>query len=213
MNLRIIFILLISLAVISASSAEIAPTYTEITAPFELNRGYKLNLLLPDINETLSGATFQLIHDGDVVDEKTFYPTTANFSLYDNRSLIITGNFEKSFRSRYVFATYIPSLVQYDKVTGETILSKDNFVLTARYASSPTSIPTITGTPVITPSLTPTATLTTTSALTMTPQLKTAVKEVKEPLNGFEGFEDKPSWFESTMRSILRWFNQYFNLN
>ncbi len=37
-------------------------------------------------------------------------------------------------------------------------------------------------------------------------QLKPEVKEVKEPLNGFEGFQKKPSWLESTIHSILGWF-------
>lgn len=70
-------------------------------------------------------------------------------------------------------------------------------------------------TPTITSTPTPRQTMATVTQVpsptpTTTSQPKTVVKEINEPLNGFEGFKDKPSWLESILRSILDLFKSIF---
>lgn len=60
----------------------------------------------------------------------------------------------------------------------------------------------------------PNITLNPTAIISQTPNtdllLKNEVKEVEEPLNKIEGFENKSSWLESTIRSIHGWFKSIF---
>lgn len=139
------------------------PTPTQIITPYELKQGYKLNLLP---YEKIHEITLQLIHDGNVVDKKTF-DSGQNFNFYDGSSLIVKGKVETVFHDINILAVFISDLVQYDKVTGEKILSEDYFSLIAR-SSSPTPASTITDTPVITPSMTPTPTATPVATVTET---------------------------------------------
>ncbi len=130
---KIFVIVAISLLFVMASSAvamakqEEIPNTVKPTDTFKLKQGYCLQVTA--INITADKAWMQLTcANGDVVDNCVVYAGEC-FNLYDDGALIVETEQVTIFCGLIYNLVAIDDLVQYNKNTGNPILTMDNVVL------------------------------------------------------------------------------------
>lgn len=148
----------------------------------ELAQGYRLLLGDPDYeNGQVKRITLKLLREGRFVSEQTLTVGNRgnNLNLYDSGTLIVKARYDAFLIETLTptlsqYTVKLADLVQYDKVTGNVIFTKDTFVLNLQFAVAiftPTS--TMTPTPTATSTLFPPPTPINTAASTPTPAATT----------------------------------------
>lgn len=125
-------LLLMAIAVLFAvvSPAGAVNTDTKQTDTLKLEQGYNLRLVSTDVISSPRTAVLQLNQGGD---EKTVV-SGDEFSLYDGQShLIVTAKLDAVFVGATGTLVQIKNLIQYDKDTGEVILTMDRVILFIPY--------------------------------------------------------------------------------
>lgn len=130
----------------STRTATSTPTPTPGQDMYDLKNGYRLKLAkvegmnelrAPDGTWTVSRGTnvrivLQLLREGKVVNEQTVSEGAA-FSIYDEEKIIAKGNFRTLFLGVASYAVKLENLAQYDKGSGEVILTSDVVTLLKPY--------------------------------------------------------------------------------
>lgn len=113
-----------SSAIVMAKQEEIEQK--DITDTFKLKQGYRLHLAAIDVdgNKTWMELTRA---NGDVVDDHVF-ESGDYFSLYDDETLIVEARKLTVFKGLYVRLVVMYDLVQYNKNTGNPILTMDKVI-------------------------------------------------------------------------------------
>ncbi len=123
---KIVVMLAIAVLLVVVSPAGAANTDTKLTDTLNLEQGYKLHLVSTDVNSSPRTAVLQLNHAGD---EKVV-ASGDEFSLYDGQAhLIVTAKLDAVFVGATGTLVQIKNLIQYDKNTGEIILTMDRVIL------------------------------------------------------------------------------------
>jgi len=123
---KIVVMMAIAVLLAVVSPAGAANTDTKLTDTLNLEQGYKLHLVSTDVNSSPRTAVLQLNHAGD----EKLVASGDEFSLYDGQGhLIVTAKLDSVFAGATGTLVQIKNLVQYDKNTGEIILTMDRVIL------------------------------------------------------------------------------------
>ncbi|MDO9517617.1 MAG: S-layer protein domain-containing protein [Methanosarcinaceae archaeon] len=129
---KILVIIAVALLFVVASSAGAMAKQEEIkqekiTDTFNLKQGYRLHFA--EINVAGTKVWMQLTRvNGDVVDDHVFQ-SGEYFSMYDDETLIVEATELNIFQGNLVNLVVIDDLVQYNKNTGNPMLTMDRVVL------------------------------------------------------------------------------------
>lgn len=159
----------------------VVPTPTSLPSSDELLGGYKLWLGSTDWESIqVKRIILQLKRDGIIVGEQKL-AVGNDLNLYDGGTLIVKAKFDAFLITTITptlsqYTIKLTDLVQYDKVTGNVIFTKDTFVLifpfpvaVATPAPTSTPTPTPTATSTVYPPPTPASTSTPSPTSTPTP--------------------------------------------
>jgi hypothetical protein len=127
---KILAIIAVALLFVIASSAVVMAKQEEIeqddiTDTFKLKQGYRL---YAEINVEATKTWIQLIRaNGDVIDDHVF-ENGEYFSLYDDETLIVEARKLTIFKGLFDSLVVMDDLVQYNKNTGNPILTMDKVI-------------------------------------------------------------------------------------
>jgi len=125
---KILVIVAIALLFVVASSAGAMAKQEELTDTFKLKQGYRL---IAEINIEDTETWIQLTRaNGDVVDDHVFQ-SGEYFSMYDDGTLIVEARKLTVFEGILGNIVVLKDFVQYNKNTGNPILTMDNVILGA----------------------------------------------------------------------------------
>lgn len=123
---KILLLLAIAVLLVVVSPAGAANTDTKLTDTLKLEQGYNLRLVSTDVNSSPRTAVLQLNQGGDEIT----VTSGEDFSLYDGQAhLIVTAKLDAVFVGATGTLVQIKNLVQYDRNTGEIILTMDRVIL------------------------------------------------------------------------------------
>ncbi len=126
---KILVMMAIAVILAAASPAGAVNTDIKLTDTLTLEQSYKLHLVSVDLNSSPRTAVLRLNHAGD---EKEV-ASGDEFSLYDGQALIVTAKLDAVFAGATGTMVQIKNLVQYDKNTGEIILTVERLYLYIPY--------------------------------------------------------------------------------